>query len=205
MTDLANVMRHGNNIYQHFKDFIRYYNNMKICIIESCGKQLCAYNYCAMHYRRFKLYGDPLKTLRIPYGTGTCSVPKCKNKYRSGGYCSKHYKQWLRTGNPIPTQYKSSHGSGYLDKNGYTQLYIDGRKQGLHRHVMEQYLGRFLTSDESVHHKNGDRSNNDLENLELWSRFQPAGQRVQDKITWAKEILSLYEPESLHSKPSQYH
>jgi len=38
-----------------------------------------------------------------------------------------------------------------------------------HRYVMEVHLGRFLQSDEVVHHKDRDRSNNSVSNLELLS------------------------------------
>ena len=44
---------------------------------------------------------------------------------------------------------------------------------------------------------NGDRADNRPENLELWSSWQPAGQRVTDKVQWAKELLARYEPDVL--------
>lgn len=59
--------------------------------------------------------------------------------------------------------------------------------------VMSEVLGRPLLDHERVHHLNGDRSDNRRENLELWSVSQPPGQRVSDKIKWAKEILALYQ------------
>jgi HNH endonuclease len=57
---------------------------------------------------------------------------------------------------------------------------------------MSRLLGRALLPEENVHHKNGNRTDNRLSNLELWSESQPSGQRVEDKVAWAKEILATY-------------
>lgn len=57
-----------------------------------------------------------------------------------------------------------------------------------HRYVMQQTLGRELLPSESVHHKNGDRLDNRPDNLELWYKGQPAGQRVTDLIVYLCEF-----------------
>lgn len=53
---------------------------------------------------------------------------------------------------------------------------------------MELHLGRSLVKGETVHHINGDREDNRLENLELWASPQPYGQRVEQLLTYVLEV-----------------
>jgi hypothetical protein len=52
----------------------------------------------------------------------------------------------------------------------YKTIQINTRQVRLHRYVMECHLNRVLKSSELVHHKDGNKFNNNIDNLELISR-----------------------------------
>lgn len=96
---------------------------------------------------------------------------------------------------------KKSHSAGYVYE------WVSGRGNILqHRLVMERMLGRELKEKENVHHRNGVRSDNRPENLELWVKHQPFGQRVEDLLDFARSIIAEYGnlEEQLSFKEQQY-
>jgi hypothetical protein len=111
-------------------------------------------------------------------------------------FISGHHSRLLRR-----EQCSMWRGGRIVTDEGYIKVRIgddDCRRYILeHRLVMAEHLGRELLPTENVHHLNGVKDDNRIENLELWSKAQPAGQRVDDKVEFALEILARYAPHHL--------
>lgn len=124
-----------------------------------------------------------------------CKIDNCDNGLPFiKGMCNVHYQRFIKHGIENYQPYKAPKGSGFINRQGY-RIISDGNGGKIleHRLIMKQYLKRELLPYENVHHKNGNKIDNRIDNLELWISKQPKGQRPQDLVEWAKEILELYE------------
>jgi hypothetical protein len=163
------------------------------CQVEGCDRPNFANGYCDMHRWRVREHGDPGPATKLSTRrrkpTVPCSVDGCDRPARSKDLCYLHYGRLVRTGDPGPAgTLMRAKGTGTTTKDGYRRIHVeDGRRVLEHVYVMEQHLGRRLVPGENVHHKHGLRGENSIENLELWLKMQPSGQRVTDLMEYIAE------------------
>lgn len=96
---------------------------------------------------------------------------QCKNCGKEKTYESSQKKHYPNRGKFCSMKclyaYSRSHPTfnKWIDGVGYECMMMGGKQVRVHRYIMEQKVGRSLSYDECVHHINGIRNDNRLENL----------------------------------------
>lgn len=182
--------------FRHYDRWRKYGEIKPDCKIDGCSNLVknTTTMLCPMHWSRVYRKRDVGPSEKLKYKAGSlCIINGCLNVHSSGGKCKRHWLLFY-VDNPIITHDILRLCKRTIDDNdGYTHVSIPGL--GViyeHRFIMMLYIKRVLHIKEQVHHKNGLRTDNRIENLELWSTSHPAGQRVEDKIAWAIEFLEQY-------------
>ena len=124
----------------------------------------------------------------------------------ASGLCDKCYRARM-TGDmgALNVNYK---GGRHIDSQGYARVLRKwpsphtNRYILEHRVIMEAYLGRPLLRGETIHHKNGIKTDNRLANLELWTNNHSDGQRYEDLTeaqleTMIKQLQTLLDLKKL--------
>lgn len=169
------------------------------CKGPECGHYARYGGLCWAHRQQI-LKSQELRPLREP-GRKPCSFEGCGRDARRQGLCDSHNGQRRRGVELRPIHVPAYR---YVVGGGYVRLKLPDHpnacKNGSvfeHVVVMANKIGRPLLPGENVHHINGVRDDNRPENLELWVTSHPKGQRVEDKVEWAVEMLRRYAPERL--------
>ena len=178
---------------------------MEICSIDNCDKK-GVHRYkdgkiCPMHYQRWKRGKDLSAPKHGLMRKGSCTTPGCGYPVKARQLCRTCYGYFERGEEPKIFRRRGTYAKERkIDSKGYAKWYDPTSPHASpsgwvfeHRHVMAEWLGRKLYPGENIHHRNGVRSDNRVENLQLWVSFQPAGQRPSDLVEWAKEILRRYD------------
>lgn len=142
--------------------------------------------------------------VRVRFGNWTSFVRACGKEPRKSELSAEARVNSVKA--RVGKKGGNNKGGRIKDKSGYISLWLPDhpncRSAGYvheHRVVMSEMIGRPLLRNENVHHKNGIRDDNRKENLELWVSTQPSGQRVDDLVSFARDILEKYG--NIHQNP----
>ena len=124
---------------------------------------------------------EVLTKLKELYAQGLCSreiAPIVGKSQKAVQKISLKYNiPRLPQGGPKGIRNGSWNGGTLIDKDGYVLVLVPNHPFGnsggyvrQHRLVMEDKLKRWLLPTEVVHHKDGNKKNNSIENLELFSK-----------------------------------
>ena len=197
------------------------------CTVKGCDRKHAAHGYCLMHYRRIKKHGTVCYTWGGKKVGRPCQF--CDRAVVAREMCYRHYQMWLKYGDPLhsdkakkngekngrhirkgymmvtdvadfpkaapsdeTTEKSNTHHSQFINSHGYRQ---NGSSRVLeHRKIAGAKPG------EIVHHIDGNKINNNLENLHVFKDNSDHTKSHKSLETIAYHFLSLglayFDPDS---------
>ncbi len=127
----------------------------RLCSVGDCRKSHVARDMCGTHYARWRLRA----TRKI------CKMGECVGPVYAKDLCEPHYALGRRHGDPS-VRSRARNGMGWVGNDGYRRIKIKGKNFLYHRWLWMKHHGP-VPGGHELHHRNGDRGDNRIENLEV--------------------------------------
>lgn len=185
-----------------------------VCSVIGCSRRAASRGLCRLHRDRQKRGIAEDAPLPQQNEGRTCRALGCDRKAEDGGLCGAHairsrkYREDdARFLAPIAGREARTSGFRQKSKHGYISVYVPADTPGAHqqhfkrytawymfehRYVMQNWLGRSLLPREQVHHRDGNRENNHIDNLELKSGSHGNGINIIDGIQASLDWVEQY-------------
>lgn len=136
------------------------------------------------------------KRSEIKYCSRECYIGNIERSTKKCNKCGVEFKPRRKTSKFCSNRCRSQDRKGQMKtgfwfENGYKIIYTeDGKGIKEHRKIMEDYLGRELKEDEVVHHINGIKIDNRIDNLQVMSRSDHSSLHRQQDVDQGKNLFN---------------
>lgn len=158
------------------------------CAVEGCEKLARTRGWCSAHYERWRRNGNPgpAGDARRRPPKGPCEVEGCDRLAKARQWCEKHYQRWHEHGDPEKMVRPNYGAKRRLHVQGYVMIWEPDHPLAMaygyvfeHRKVLHD-AGIEVPEGCHVHHKNEDKTDNRVENLEVLTAQEHTRHHIEE-------------------------